>query len=284
MIESASPVAGEWTALQHLKGDTTVAVAIPARNEEATVGGIVAAIGRHLVEVGLVDEVVVLDHASTDRTGQVARDAGALVVDADAVLPEFGPAVGKGDVLWRALAATEADLIMYCDADLKVFDPYRFIRLTGPLLADDSVHLVKSTGDRILHGRHGEGGRTTMLAARPILNLLHPDAAHLTQPLGGEYAGRRSALMSVPYEVDYGVEIGLIIDIARRYGARAVTEVETGPRAHGSQPLAALSRQAEQVLRTALLRAGMEVAGPIPQPRPPMSQALADPVSVASSS
>jgi glucosyl-3-phosphoglycerate synthase len=232
--------------------------------------------------VGLVDEVVVLDHASTDRTAQVARDSGALVVDADAVMSGFGPAVGKGDVLWRALAATEADIVMYCDADLKVFDPARYVSLAGPLLADDSVHLVHATGDRVLHGRSGEGGRTTMLAARPILSLLFPEASHLTQPLGGEYAGRRSTLLEMPFEVDYGVEIGLIIDIARAHGPAAVAEVETGPRAHGSQPLTALSAQARQVLRTALMRAGVAVAGPVPEARPPMRQALAGQVSARS--
>lgn len=264
------------SSLLAIKGDRRIAIAIPARNEEETVGGIVTAIRNHLIDgVGLVDEVVVLDHASTDRTPQVARDSGALVVDADAVMRGFGPAVGKGDVLWRALATTDAEIVMYCDADLKVFDPARYVALAGPLLADDSVHLVHATGNRVLHGRAGEGGRTTMLTARPILSLLFPEAAHLTQPLGGEYAGRRDTLLDLPFEVDYGVEIGLIIDIARRYGPQAVAEVETGPRAHGSQPLAALSGQARQVLRTALLRAGVDVAGPVPESRPPMRQALA---------
>ena len=59
------------------RSDTTISVVLPALNEQDTVGPIVAAIVADLGRTGLVDEVVVIDSGSTDRTAAVAAAAGA---------------------------------------------------------------------------------------------------------------------------------------------------------------------------------------------------------------
>jgi glucosyl-3-phosphoglycerate synthase len=257
-----------------LKGCHRISLCIPARDEAATVGPIVATLHAPLVQVcGLIDELVVLDHRSTDATAHVARDAGARVVDADSVLPEYGPALGKGDVLWRSLAATSGDIIVWLDADLVGLTPEVVLGLVGPLLADPSVTMVRAVYERALGGRAGEGGRVTELTARPVLSLLHPRLAHVRQPLGGEYAARREVLESVPFEPDYGVEMGLLIDIAAAWGAESIAQVDVGRRVHRNRPLSALAGQAREVLRAALSRADASASpglrGDLPL-RPPM--------------
>lgn len=239
------------------KNGRTISVCIPARNEAATIAPIVSAIYRDLVvSTDLVDEIVVLDHASTDDTTSIARSAGATVVSANDVLAEFGPAIGKGDVLWRSLAASQGDVIVWLDADLESFTSDYVTRLLGPLLLDAHVSLVRATYDRTLNGKSAEGGRVTELTARPALKLLFPELAHVRQPLGGEYAIRRDVAEAVPFEIDYGVEIGLLIDVAKQFGATSITQVDLGARIHRNRPLVELHDQAGEVLRAILTRAG----------------------------
>ncbi len=255
--------------LNDAKNGRRISVCIPARNEAETIGSIVDAMKSALVDaVPLLDEILVLDHASTDRTASVARASGARVIDADSVLSEFGPASGKGDVLWRSVAACTGDVIVWIDADLESFTPDYITTLLGPLILDDRIALVRATYDRTLNGRPSEGGRVTELTARPLLNLLHPHLAHIRQPLGGEYAIRRDVAESVPFETDYGVEVGLLIDVAAAYGVDAITQVELGARIHRNRPLAELHGQATQVARAVLSRS--ENANPLTdQPKRP---------------
>jgi len=249
------------------KNGRTVSVSIPARNEASTIAPIVQAIHRDLVaHTGLVDEIIVLDHASTDDTASIAQAAGATVVSANDTLAEFGPAIGKGDVLWRSLAAARGDVIVWLDADLESFTSDYVTRLLGPLLLDEQVSLVRATYDRTLNGKSAEGGRVTELTARPALKLLFPELAHVRQPLGGEYAIRRAVAESVPFEVDYGVEIGLLIDVAAQFGSKSIAQVDLGARVHRNRPLAELHDQAGEVLRAILARAGHDVLSTVVRP------------------
>lgn len=234
------------------KRSVTVSMCIPARNEEATVGAVVAASMSTLVAPGLVDEVIVMDHGSADWTAECAARAGAIVVDADSVAAEHGPAIGKGDVMWRSLLASRGDLVVWCDADLQGFDPLMIAGLIGPLLTDPSVELVKGVFTRDTSGRGG--GRVTELVARPLLSLLRPDLAWVLQPLGGTTAGRRGVLEAIPFEVDYGVEIGMLIDVAALAGVEAIVQVDLGLIRHRSRHLFDLRDQAAQVSRAILSR------------------------------
>ena len=244
--------------LAERKGNRTIAVCLPALNEESTVGAICAEVRRALMPpaAGLVDDLLVVDGNSTDRTGEVAAAAGARVVPADEVIPEAGPGFGKGNALWKSVAATTADLIVWCDADLRSFEARYVTALVEPLLADEGIVLVKGYYERLLDGRPG-GGRTTELMARPLLAQFFPELAHLRQPLGGEYAVRRQAVEQVPFVQGWGVEVGLLIDLSRRFGADRIAEADLGVRRHRNRPLEELGPQALAILQTVMQRSGV---------------------------
>ncbi|GAA0332697.1 glucosyl-3-phosphoglycerate synthase [Streptomyces blastmyceticus] len=235
---------------------TTVGVVLPALNEEATVGDIVTTIRRELMTdaVPLVDELVVLDSGSTDRTAEAAAAAGARVVHRDSVLPRLPALPGKGEVLWRSLLATSGDVVCFVDADLRDFSADFVTGIVGPLLTDPGVQFVKAMYDRPLGEVAGQGGRVTELVARPLLNLHWPQLAGFVQPLGGEYAARRSLLERLPFPVGYGVELGLLVDALHTVGLDALAQVDVGVRVHRHQDGRALGRMAAAIYRTAQLR------------------------------
>ncbi|MET9127882.1 glucosyl-3-phosphoglycerate synthase [Streptomyces sp. NPDC004528] len=234
---------------------STVSVVLPALNEEETVGEIVAAIRADLMRrVPLVDEIVVVDSGSTDRTSEVAAAAGARVMHRDEILPRIPAVPGKGEVLWRSLLVTSGDIVCFIDADLREFSSDFVSGIVGPLLTDPGVHLVKGMYDRPLAGAAGQGGRVTELMARPLLNMHWPQLAGFVQPLGGEYAARRSLLERLPFPVGYGVELGMLVDALHLVGLDALAQVDVGERIHRHQDGQALGRMSAAIYRTAQLR------------------------------
>ncbi|MER7735209.1 glucosyl-3-phosphoglycerate synthase [Streptomyces erythrochromogenes] len=236
---------------------TTVSVVLPALDEEATVGAIVEVVRRELIEglpVPLVDELVVVDSGSADRTAEVAAKAGARVVHRDEILPRIPALPGKGEVLWRSLLATTGDVVCFVDADLRDFSASFVSGIVGPLLTDPGVQFVKAMYDRPLGDAPGQGGRVTELVARPLLNLHWPQLAGFVQPLGGEYAVRRSLLERLPFPVGYGVELGLLVDALHTVGLDALAQVDVGVRLHRHQDGQALGRMAAAIYRTAQVR------------------------------
>ena len=228
------------------KAGRRISVVLPARDEAATVGPIVSALRTELVDrVPLIDELVVVDSHSTDTTAQVARTAGARVVAQGEVLPGWGDLPGKGEALWKSLAATDGDIVVFLDSDLRDFDPALATGLLGPLLTEPGVVFCKGAFDRPLDdGRTvlpAGGGRVTELVARPLLAVHWPALAGFVQPLVGEYAGTRAALESVPFAGAYGVDIGILIDLFEEYGLDALAQVDLGRRTHRNSPDAALS-------------------------------------------
>lgn len=255
-------VASDWprALVQSHKGDQRVSVIIPARDEEATVGDIVAAIRRDLMSgpQPLVDELLVVDSDSTDATAQRAREAGARVVATPEVLPGIPTVPGKGEAMWRGLAATQGDVVVFVDADLRSFTSDYVVALLGPILSDSSVHLVKACYDRPLIADGGRrvmgGGRVTELVARPLLNLHWPELAGVAQPLAGEYAMRRDLIESLPIPCGYGVEFALLVDTAQRAGLDAVAQVDLGERRHRHQDDQSLGIMAAEIWQVALDR------------------------------
>lgn len=226
-----------------------VTVCLPARDEGATVGSIVAAVRRQLCErSGLVDEIVVVDDGSLDATAAVARRAGARVVSTGRR--------GKGQAMHAGLAAAEGDLIAYCDADVRGFRTAFVVGLLGPLLVGGDTVFVKGFYERPLAGRVGEGGRVTELLAKPLLRTFFPALAGFLQPLAGECAAPRRVLEEVPFVDGYGVDIGLLIDVAARFGVSAMAQVDLGRRDHRNRTLAELGPQSDAVLRAVLARSG----------------------------
>lgn len=244
-----------WTAERVLaaKGDRTITLCFPCRDEAATVGELVTSARRQLVEaVPLVDELIVLDDRSTDDTHAVAAAAGARVIHIEDVHAAYGIGHGKGNALWASLVASGGDLVVWCDGDVTSFTPDWVVRLLAPLVEDHSVQLVKASYHRPTNA--GGGGRTTELVARPLLSLFAPGLSPLAQPLSGEFAGRRSALESIPFVEGWGVEIAMLFDIAAAYGPDSIAQVDLGVRHHRHRSLHALSVQAAEVMATALTR------------------------------
>jgi glucosyl-3-phosphoglycerate synthase len=297
----------DWTPeyLVAAKAGRRVSVVLPALDEEATVGAIVAAIvPLTRGEDPLVDELVVVDSGSTDRTIEVAAAAGARVVRRSDVLSHLPPLPGKGEVLWRSLAATTGDVIVFIDSDLVDFDPGFVPSLLGPILTEPDVALVKGFYRRPLRLEtpdeesldHG-GGRVTELLARPLIAALRPALSGVVQPLGGEYAATRALLESVPFAPGYGVEIGLLFDTYDRLGLDGLAQVNLGVRKHRNRSLLQLGAMARQILGAALRRTGPADSGaPLTQflqiggewlpssteveatERPPMRELLGDPL------
>lgn len=254
-----------WTASELAQrkklAGMSVSVVLPALDEEATVGGIVASIVGELVErVPLVDEVIVMDSGSSDATAVRAAEAGARVVAASAVVPWMGVRRGKGEALWKSLFVASGDIVVFVDADLRRFTPRFVVGLLGPLLTDRSLVYVKGAYDRPLveaaTTKPVGGGRVTELLARPLINVHWPELAGFVQPLGGEYAGRRNALMKVPFPTGYGVEIALLVDLLHRHGLYSLGQVDLGRRVHSHQSDEGLARMASEVLHTAQRRLG----------------------------
>ncbi|OCB38895.1 glucosyl-3-phosphoglycerate synthase [Mycobacterium malmoense] len=260
-----------WTVaeLEAAKAGRTISVVLPALNEEETIESVVGSISPLVRDSGgLVDELIVLDSGSTDDTEIRAVAAGARVVSREQALPEVPIRPGKGEALWRSLAATSGDIVVFVDSDLINPHPMFVPWLVGPLLTGDGIHLVKSFYRRPLQvgdsgGAAGAtgGGRVTELVARPLLAALRPELGGILQPLGGEYAATRELLTSVPFAPGYGVEIGLLLDTFDRLGADAIAQVNLGVRAHRNRPLAELGAMSRQVIATLLSRCGVPDSG-----------------------
>jgi glucosyl-3-phosphoglycerate synthase len=234
------------------KGRRAVSVCIPARDEGSTVGSVVRAVVQPFLASaggsGLVDEVLVLNDGSSDDTAEQARAAGARVVSS------HGDEGGKGQAMAAALEACDGDLIVFLDADVANTTPAFVTGMLGPLLLHDELALVKGFYTRPLHGDPTGGGRVTELVARPVLELLFPELSEIRQPLAGETSAPRWVFEKVGFADGYGVELGLLIDVATHLGAGALAQVDLGERIHRNRPLHELRPQAVDVLRAALER------------------------------
>ena len=251
----------DWSAdrLRAVKGGQRISVVLPALDEEATVGDIVATIRADLATGpgDLVDEIIVVDSGSRDSTAAVAAASGARVVALTDVLPEWAPRPGKGEAMWRGVAATDTDLVVFVDADLKSFDSRFVVALLGPLLTRPETQFVKAAYDRPPTDPavpSNGGGRVTELMARPLISAFWPDLSGVLQPLAGEYAARRDLLCALPFRCGYGVDLGLLLDAYRVVGLDAIAQVDLHRRWHRHSDLPSLGRMAAEVMHTALDR------------------------------
>ena len=243
-------------ALKERQG-STISLALPALNEEETVSNVIQTVKKALMEdVPLLDEIVLIDSNSSDRTRQIAEDLGVPVYIHQELLPELGARTGKGEALWKSLLVTKGDIIAWIDTDITNIDPRFVYGIIGPLLLNPQIQLVKGfyrrplkVGDKMMAG---SGGRVTELTARPLLNLFYPELSGVVQPLSGEYAGRRIALEQATFFSGYGVETGLLIDVFEHFGLGAIAQVDLLERIHRNQALEALSKMSFAIIQTVL--------------------------------
>jgi nucleotide-binding universal stress UspA family protein len=241
------------------KQGLTISLILPTLNEEETIGPIVRRAIREMVgRVPLLDEILVIDSASTDRTREIAEAEGARVVQHPDVLPRYGSFIGKGEALWKSLYETSGDLIVWADTDVRNWHPRMVYGTLGPLLHEPRLHYVKAYYQRpIVEGgalKEGGGGRVTELVARPLVNLFFPELSGLIQPLAGEYAGRRSLLEAIPFFTGYAVEMGHLIDATERLGIEGLGQVDLERRVHRNQELEGLSRMSFVILQAVVKR------------------------------
>jgi glucosyl-3-phosphoglycerate synthase len=231
----------------------SVSVVLPAREVAATVGAIVDEI-RALTELApLVDQLLVIDAASSDGTAEAAAQHGAEVYLESELMPGFGPAVGKGDAMWRALSVARGEIVVYIDSDTTDFGRHFIYGVIGPLLRFSELRFVKAAYSRPWKDTAGieldNGGRVTELMARPLFNLFYPELTGFAQPLAGEMAGPRELFCSIPFFTGYAVETGMMIDVLRTVGLDAMAQVDLGTRTNKNQSLFDLSRMSYEVLR-----------------------------------
>jgi glycosyltransferase involved in cell wall biosynthesis len=213
--------------------DKSVSIVIPAYNEEATVAKVVS-VARKL---SYVDEVIVIDDGSTDRTVEEAENAGATVISH--IMNE-----GKGSAIKTGFKYSHGNIVAFIDADVSNFTSEKIDKIIRPIL-EDRTDITKTKFAR-------ESGRVTELTAKPLLGFFFPELDY-EQPLSGQFAGKRSALSKIRFEKDYGVDVGIVLD-ADVHGIK-ILEVDIGDICHDMSPLADLNKMANEVVRTIIDRA-----------------------------
>jgi len=271
-IEALSILVDKWFAENTYKADEfkdlkelvelkekqglTISLALPALNEEETLGKVIKTMKRELMKkYPLLDEIVLIDSDSTDKTRSIAEKLGVPVYIHQQLLERLGSRQGKGEALWKSLLVTKGDIIAWIDTDIVNIHPRFVYGIIGPMLLNSRIKFVKGFYRRPLRVGNkvqaGGGGRVTELTARPLINLFFPELSGVIQPLSGEYAGRREAFEQIPFFSGYGVETGMLIDIFKNFGLRSIAQVDLLERIHHNQPLDALSKMSFAIIQAA---------------------------------
>ena len=243
----------DFSGLATLGETTTVTLILPTREVASTIGPILDTVAALNERCGLVDQVLVVDADSADGTADIARARGAEVYSENELMPEFGPAQGKGDAMWRSLSVARGEIVMFADTDTCDFAEHFIYGTLGPLLTVPGVQFSKAAYRRPFTSQKQSvvdgGGRVTELMAKPLLNFFYPELTGFVQPLAGEFAAHRELLLRTPFLTGYGVEIAILVDILGEAGLSAMAQVDLGSRQNRHQPLWDLTRMSSTVLR-----------------------------------
>ncbi len=238
------------------KKNLKISLCLPTLNEEKTIAKEVLLMRSELMaRYPLLDEILVIDSGSIDKTKEIAVAFGADFYEANDILPHLEKYRGKGENLWKALYIAKGDIIIYLDADIKNIHHRFAYGLIGPLLLYDHIKYAKAFYDRpIAIGKNKlrptGGGRVTELVIRPMFSLFFPELTQLMQPLSGEYAGFREIFEKIPFPIGYGVETSMILDIYTQWGLDVIAQVDLDRRVHRNQDTKALGRMSFVILKT----------------------------------
>ena len=238
----------------------SVSVVIPTLNEESAISAIVTKIRESLMErTLLVDEIIVIDSGSEDRTCELAAAAGARVLQASQIAPNHGNHPGKGENLWKSQFVTSGSICVFIDGDILDFHEGFVTGLVGPLVENASLQYVKGFYRRPLQVAGGSlmqgGGRVSELLVRPFFSLFYPQLCAFHQPLAGEYAVRRGLLERLSFPTGYAVEAAHLIDVLALCGADSFAQCDLDSRRHRNRPLEELGAMSCAILQNLLHRA-----------------------------
>ena len=212
--------------------NSKISVIIPAYNEEDNIITVIEKTKKN----ENVQEIIVVNNLSTDRTEELAKKAGAKVVNCNMQ--------GKGYAMEAGMKIAQNDIIVFLDADIPGYSENIIYKLTQPII-ENNIDFVKSTFDR-------EGGRVTELVAKPLLKLLFPEFGRFTQPLSGMIAGKKQIFEKLQFEKDYGVDIGILIDVVNM--KFSIEEVKIGSIQNKSKEWKSLEKMSREVMQAILKR------------------------------
>ncbi len=237
----------------------TISVGLPALNEEATVGNVIRILKEALIERHpLIDELVLIDGGSSDRTREIAASHGIPVYVQGDILPQYGDYQGKGEGLWKSLYALHGDIVAWMDTDIKNVHPKFIYGVIGPLLRERRLRYVVGYYRRTIRigGSYYETGGDAVneLSARPLVNMFYPQLSGLIQPASREVASYREVLENIPFFTGYGVEMGHLIDILDYYGLSAIGQSDLEERIHRESSLISLGERAYALQKVVMRR------------------------------
>lgn len=213
-----------------------VSVIIPAYNEEENIAKTI----KLAKESKNVDEVIVVNNLSTDRTKEIALENGVKVYDCDKQ--------GKGNAMEVGIQKAENEIIIFLDADVNYVKENVVENLCNPIIYE-GFDFVKSSFDR------KTGGVVTEVAVKPMLNLLYPNMKKFQEPISGMIASKKSILANLELEKDYGVDIGILLDVIN--AGYKVKEVNIGAidnLSHKNKTNLTMSKMSTEILKAILKR------------------------------
>lgn len=215
-----------------------ISVIIPAYNEEKTIGQVIDIINTSNKDC----EIIVVDNCCTDNTAEVAKQKNAKVIGCDHK--------GKGYAMEIGLKEATNEIVVYLDADILDYNKNLIDLLVDPLI-EGKADFVKSTFERT------KGGMVTEISTKPLLNILFPEMYPFSEPLSGMIAGKKSILEKIEFEKDYGVDIGIIIDLTKMNVK--IEEVNIGKienMSHLLKTTESMRNMSLQITKTILKKAG----------------------------
>lgn len=234
------------------KLDKKIAIILPTLNEEKTIAKVIET-ALEVKNVGIIDELILVDSASTDGTVAIAEGFGIPIYKHPEICPELGSYRGKGEAMFKSGLITKADIIAWVDTDIENITPTFFYGLIGPMLANPDIRFVKGYFERPVRiettGVELGGGRVTEILARPWINTFMPDLSGFIQPLAGTVAIYRDLLYQTKIPTNYGVEIAMLIQVLQCAGLWATCQVNLGEVIHKSKDVMGLSEMAFQIIQ-----------------------------------